>query len=195
MDEEEELSEEQKANNDILTRILQGWESKRGAEDVRMRTSALSIFGTALETNIGGVGPALASGGVDLSLNVLVMEPEMEKGILRRAAIIAILSFVRALAKAREEKRSLGFGLTDSSREDITRTLQYVAGTDNDGLVQQHAQDVMESLDNWQMTSLLPTQRDASGPLLGRLAGLAVNPVTSIQESSAQARPRIEEIE
>jgi len=197
-DDEEELSEEQKANNDILTRILQGWESKRGTEDVRMRTSALSILGTALETNIGGIGPALASGGVDLSLHVLVMEPEMEKGILRRAAIIAILSFVRALAKAREEKRSLGFGLTDASREDITRTLQYVAGTDNDGLVQQHAQDVIESLEAWQMTSLLPRQDDissTSGPVLGRLAGLAVNPVSGIHDPSEQSRPRIEEIE
>ncbi|KAG9257719.1 uncharacterized protein F5Z01DRAFT_679662 [Emericellopsis atlantica] len=196
-DDEEELSEEQKANNDILTRILQGWESKRGTEDVRMRTSALSIFGTALETNIGGIGPALASGGVDLSLHVLVMEPEMEKGILRRAAIIAILSFVRALAKAREEKRSLGFGLTDASREDITRTLQYVAGTDNDALVQQHAQDVIESLEAWQMTSLLPRQDEdsMSGPVLGRLAGLAVNPVTGIHDPSEQSRPRIEEIE
>ncbi|KAF5019206.1 hypothetical protein F66182_8795 [Fusarium sp. NRRL 66182] len=192
---EEEATEEEKVRNDILAQILQGWESKRGTEDVRVRTSALSIFGTALETNIGGIGPTLVSASVDLCINILAMEREMETAILRRAAILNVLSFVRALDMAKESGRKLGFGLTDESREDIVRTLQYVAGTDNDGLVQQHAKDVVESLENWQMTSILPTHDQTSGPGLTKLAGLHVNPGGTLVDAAGKARPRIEEVE
>ncbi|EMT73136.1 hypothetical protein FOC4_g10004500 [Fusarium odoratissimum] len=192
---EEEVTEEQRARNDILAQILQGWESKRGAEDVRIRTSALSIFGAAIETNIGGIGPTLVSGSVDLCINILAMEREMETAILRRAAILNVLSFVRALDAAKESGRKLGFGLTDESREDIVRTLQYVAQTDNDGLVQQHAKDVVESLENWQMASILPPQESTSSPGLTQLAGLHVNPGGTLVDAAGKPRPRIEEVE
>lgn len=192
---DKEVTEEEKARNDILAQILQGWESKRGTEDVRIRTSALSIFGTALETNIGGIGPTLVSGSVDLCINILAMEREMETAILRRAAILNVLSFVRALDAAKESGRKLGFGLTDDSREDILRTLRYVAQTDNDGLVQQHANDVIESLENWQMASMLPTQDETNPPGLTKLAGLHVNPSGTLVDGSGKPRPRIEEVE
>lgn len=190
------VTEEEKAKNDVLAQILQGWESKRGSEDVRMRASSLSIFGSALESNISGVGPTRVSAGVDLCLNVLAMEPEMEKGILRRAAILVILGFVKALDAAKETGRKLGFGLTSDSRVDIVRTLEYIAGTDNDGLVRQHANDVIESLENWQMAGLIPQQNDMSAPPgLTRLAGLHVNPEGNLVDGSGRARPRIEEVE
>ncbi|KAL6908933.1 hypothetical protein GGI43DRAFT_394146 [Trichoderma evansii] len=193
---DEEATPDEMANNEILAQIVQGWESKRGSEDIRMRTSALSIFGNAIETNILGMGPTLVSAGVDLSINILAMEPELEKGILRRAAILVILSFVRALDKAKESGQKLGFGLTDQSREDIQRTLNYIAATDNDGLVQQHARDVMESLENWGMASLLPSQAEANaGPGLTRLAGLHVNPEGTLVDAAGRPRPRIEEVE
>lgn len=194
-DEDEEMTEAERANNDILAQIIQGWESKRGSEDVRMRASALSIFGTALETNIGGIGPSLVSASVDLCINVLAMERELETAILRRAAILNVLSFVRALDKAKESGKRLGFGLTDESREDILRTLQYVAETDNDGLVRQHAKDVIESLENWQMASFLPDQTHVNPPELSGLAGLHVNPGGTLVDAAGRARPRIEEIE
>lgn len=194
-DDDEEMTEEEKAKEDILAQILQGWESKRGSEDVRMRASALSIFGTAIETNIGGIGPTLVSGSIDLCINVLSMEREMETAILRRAAILNVLSFVRALDRAKESGKRLGFGLTDQSREDIVRTLGYVAATDNDGLVQQHAHDVIESLENWQMASVLPNQAAPSGPELTSLAGLHVNPAGNLVDAAGRPRPRIEEVE
>lgn len=193
---DDDRTEEEKARDDILAQIVRGWESKRGAEDVRMRSSALSIFGTALETNISGIGPSLVSNSVDLCINILTLEPEMEKAIIRRAAILVVLGFVKALEKAKETGDSIGFGLTDASREDIQRTLEYIAGTDNDGLVQQHARDVVESLEAWQMSSLLPKQEETSRTGLGALAGLSVNPVLNIGDVPGGAsRPRIEEIE
>lgn len=197
-DDDDELESEDEileGDNEIIAQIVKGWDSKRGFEDIRMRASALSIFGRALETNISGLGPTLASGGVDLCANVLTLEPELEKAILRRSAIVAVLSFARALQQAKDSGRSLGFGLTDASRQDITRTLEYVAGTDNDGMVQQHARDVVESLENWQMSTLLPQQNAAEASGLARLAGLSVEPEIGLTSPSERPRPRIEEIE
>ncbi|KAI0125110.1 hypothetical protein BJ170DRAFT_685979 [Xylariales sp. AK1849] len=193
LSEEVQQSEDEKTKNDILAQILQGWESKRGSEDIRMRASALSIFLTGMETNIAGMGATLIEASVDLSINILTMEPEMEKAILRRAAIILILTFVKALADARELGKRLGFGLTDPSREDILRILRYVAGTDNDGLVQEQARDVVESLENWQITSMLPELRDPQ-PGLTSIAGLDLNR-PSLPLTEPRVRPKIEEIE
>ncbi|KAH8677928.1 hypothetical protein BX600DRAFT_451081 [Xylariales sp. PMI_506] len=191
-----EETEDEKANNNIISQILHGWESKRGSEDIRIRSSALSIFSIGMETNISGIGPSLIEASVDLCTNILTMEPKMEKAILRRAAIILVLTFVKTLADAREQGRRLGFGLTDSSREDIMRILEYVAQTDNDGLVQQHARDVVESLESWRITSMLPEVQDPT-PGIARLAGLDLNLGVrpSLPSTEPQIRPKIEEIE
>lgn len=194
--ESDDRTEEERARDDILAQIVQGWDSKRGSEDIRMRASALSIFGTALETNITGIGATMVSNSVDLCINILTLEPEMEKSLLRRAAILVVLGFVRALEEARNAGRSLGFGLTDTSREDIQRTLQYISSTDNDGLVQQHAKDVFESLEAWQMATLLPQQEQMDRTGLGGLAGLNINPLDNLGSRPGDGpRPRIEEIE
>lgn len=190
---DDESTDEGAANEDILAQIVQGWESQRGSEDVRMRSSALSIFATAMETNLSGLGASLASASIDLSVNVLTLEPELEKAILRRAAIIVVMSFVSALSAAREARRSLGFGLTEQSRSDIMVSLQYIAGTDNDELVRQHAADVVESLENWSVTTMLPTQANLAPSGLTRLSGLALGP--DLGDASRRTRPRIEEIE
>ncbi|KAK3683676.1 hypothetical protein B0T22DRAFT_256384 [Podospora appendiculata] len=189
----EDMTPEEQAKNDILNQIVEGWESKRGTEDVRIRASALSILANAMETNIAGLGPMVVSTAVDLCISTLQVEPEMEKGILRRSAILLVMSFVRALDKAKQTRRRLGFGL--AAQDDIMRTLRYVAQTDNDGLVQQHARDVLESLQNWQMSSLVTPEVETLGQQtagLTRLAGLAVNPDRS---AALGGRPRIEEIE
>lgn len=192
-EEAENQTAEEKRRDDILAQILQGWESKRGSEDIRIRASALSVFAVSMETNISGYNSTLVEASVDLCLNILTIESDMETAILRRSAIILILTFVEALAAARESGKRLGFGLTDSSREDITRILDYVAGTDNDGMVQQHATDVVESLRNWHMTTLLPETRDPP-PGLASIAGLTLSR-PNFPGLESGPRPRIEEIE
>lgn len=193
-------TEEERARNEILARIVEGWESKRGTEDVRIRASALSILGNATETNAAGLGARLVSTAVDLAVNILQLEREDEKGILRRAAVLLVLSFVRALETARQVGKTLGFGL--AAREDIMRTLGFVADTDGDGLVRQHARDVVESLDNWDMTRLTAKAvKEQTGLGLGSslglttLAGLAVHPGASAPVSRGKVKPRIEEVE
>lgn len=193
---DEEETEEDRANKEILTQIVSGWDSKKGSEDIRIRGSALSILAVGIETNLAGVGPTLVTAGVDLSVNVLTVESGAEAGILRRAAVLVILAFVRALNKAKEEGRRLGFGLTEESQEDIKRVLSYVAETDNDGLVKQHAGDVVQSLDNWRLGSLVSqVQEQAPGTTLTRLAGLSVDPGRAAFADRTSSRPKIEEVE
>lgn len=193
---DEDETEEVRANKEILTQIISGWDSKKGSEDIRIRGSALSILAVGIETNLAGVGAALVTASVDLSINVLTVELGMETGILRRAAVLVILAFVRALNKAKEEGRRLGFGLTEESQEDIKRVLSYVAETDNDGLVKQHASDVVETLDNWKLGSLVSqVQEQAPGTTLTRLAGLSVGPEGTAFAGRTSSRPRIEEVE
>jgi hypothetical protein len=190
-----DITEEERANNEILAQIVHGWEGKRGSEDVRIRSSALSILARSIEGNITGVGATLTSDAVDLGINILTIEPELEKAILRRSAILLVLAFIKALHKAREAGRNIGFGLTDQSREDITRALTYIASIDNDGLVRQHADDVVESLANWNLSQFY-TSTSETGSTLSSLSGLAVNPVTRIGASiEGGTRPKIEEID
>ncbi|KAG6360729.1 hypothetical protein INS49_011794 [Diaporthe citri] len=170
---DEEETEEGRANKEILTQIISGWDSKKGSEDVRIRGSALSILAVGIETNIAGVG------------STSFCQP-----------VLVILAFVRALNNAKENGRRLGFGLTEESQEDIKRVLSYVASTDNDGLVKQHASDVVESLDNWRLGSLVSqVPEQAPGMTLTRLAGLSVDPEGAPFAERTSSRPRIEEIE
>lgn len=191
-DEDEMVDGAERAREQILARIVEGWDSKRGSEDVRIRASALSILGTAIETNIAGIASQLISTSVDLCINILTLERDMETAILRRAAILVVQGFVRALDAAREERRpSLGFGLTEESRTEIRTILAYISQTDTDGLVQQHAKDVLETLDTWQSNTLLAATRPIETSLT-KLAGLSVDPESSMP--SNKRRPKIEEL-
>ncbi|KAA8566062.1 hypothetical protein EYC84_008666 [Monilinia fructicola] len=184
---------------ELLFQITSGWESKRGTEDVRIRSSALAVLGEAIECNVTGIGSKPISMSVDLSIHILTLEPEVEKGILRRSAILLVMSFVRSLDKARSEGKKLGFGFVGQSLDDMTRILKYVQSTDNDGLVRQHAKDVVEGMESWQMNSLMPAGYSSGGAIedlsfrgIENLAGLNITPVRGNVNAS---RPRIEEVE
>jgi len=168
-------------------------------EDVRVRASALAVLGAAVEVDVAALGQGVVAAAVDLCVSVLQMEGGVEKGILRRAAVLFVLSFVRALEEARRQGKQLGFGFGREAQEDVMRTLRYVAETDNDGLVVQHARDVVESLEAWQVVRLLPVegsqQQQTLGGGLTKLAGLEVNPEMPTPLGDAKPRPRIEEIE
>lgn len=192
--EDDKRTADEKTRDEIIAHIVSGWESKRGAEDLRMRASALSIFSLCLETHALGLPAPLIQASIDLCLNILSLEPDPEAGILRRAAIILVHEFVRALAD-----RRLGFGVPDATRRDITRALEYVAQTDNDGLVQRHARDVVEALGNSQLSMLVPAAETQGPAVLTRLAGLdldiGLDARPSLPSLEPGARPRIEEIE
>ena len=158
---------EQRAYDQILAHIVQGWEGTRGAEDVRVRASALAVLAGAVEANIVGVGPALVTATTDLSVVILQLEREPGKAILRRAAVSFVMSLVRALHAARQARRALALGFGDVAGQDTIRILGYVAQTDCDGLVREHAQDVLESLGNWQAEMLTPAPAPKPGGRFG----------------------------
>ena len=179
--------------NERLVKVLETWESKEGEEDVRMRTSALSILGVAIDTNIAGMGSSMTSTAIDLAISILKFEIVSEKAILRRAAILTIMSLVRALDRAREEERQLGFGLAGESLEEVLKVLRYIEATDSDDIVKGHVREVIDGLGIWQSNNLLDIRRGMMQPDLivnGRLAGLSLEP-----EACILSPPRIEEVE
>ncbi|TRX89379.1 hypothetical protein FHL15_009677 [Xylaria flabelliformis] len=211
----EEQTPEERTRNALLARIVSGWESKRGSEDMRIRASALSLFASGLETNIRSFSPSLIDAALALSLDVLMLEAGvLEAGILRRAAVSLVLTFVNALGKARERGSHFDFGSDLGSRkeaglsfgggfttkeEDVVRILGYVEQTDEDGLVRQHAQDALESLESLRLVQLVPQKQDQDAtPPVVRIAGLDMTrpslPVLDADEGR-RARPRIEEVE
>ncbi|KAK2627896.1 hypothetical protein QTJ16_002542 [Diplocarpon rosae] len=188
----DEVLGESYEQSDIMSQIVTGWESQRGLEDVRIRASALSVLGSSIEVNIEGIGSQLISTAVDLSIHILTLEPEPEKGILRRAAMLLLMHFVKALDSARAEGKKLGFGFVGESLDDVRRMVEYVEGSDGDRLVRQHARDVIESLEAWQINALIPPQREQ--PSVQQLAGLRITPLGFV-DSNGRIKPRIEEVE
>jgi len=189
---DEALDLKAEEENEILSQIVTGWESKRGSEDIRIRASAVSVLGSGIEANVSGIDSKILSAAVDLSIHILTLEPEPEKGILRRAAILMIMNFVRALDTARAEGKKLAFGFAGQSLDDVQRILAYVEASDNDGMVRQHARDVIEGLRAWQINALLPPHKEQTE--IQELAGLSIHPGGD-RSPSAKLRPRIEEIE
>ncbi|KFY43641.1 hypothetical protein V495_03855 [Pseudogymnoascus sp. VKM F-4514 (FW-929)] len=178
----------------ILNQIVEGWEGKRDEEDVRIRASALSVFASAIDSNVAGIGPAIVGGGVDLAINMLPLEPEPEKAILRRSAIMVVLALIHAIDAAKDAGRDIGIGFAGQSLADVTRVFQYISETDNDGLVRQHATETLEQLKDWQMKELSGTNVGGNldsnlGLEFGSLRGL------SLGQASTISGPRIEEIE
>ena len=179
-----------------LTKVVIGWEGSQGEEDVRVRTSALSVLGVAIETNIAGMGSSIVSTAVDLVLAILKLETTDEKAILRRAAVLVVLSLVKALDAADEAGRKLGFGFAGENLAEVNAVLRYIETTDSDALVKGHVGVVIEGLETWQSKTILGMP--GSGVSLAprtvfdgdRLAGLSVNP-----ETLRAVRPKIEEIE
>lgn len=188
-----QLFDEDNEDEEMLAQIVAGWESKRGEEDVRIRASALSILGEAMEANISGMSSTLVSKAIDTSIHILTLEPSPSSGILRRAAILLIMHFVKALDTARSEGKKLGFGFVGQSLSDVKRILGYVQETDGDGLVRQHARDVVEGLAAWEMNSFIPSVMQQQGEI-GELAGLSIKPSSGLAEDG-RMKPRIEEIE
>ncbi|GAP83695.2 putative protein required for cell [Rosellinia necatrix] len=210
----EEQTPEEKQRDALLARIVSGWESKRGSEDMRIRASALSLFALGLEANIRSFAPPLIDAALALSLDVLTFEAgALEAGILRRSAVTLLLTFVRALGEARERGGGGGFGSGSGSghgvglgfgrgfatrEEDVVRVLGYVEQTDEDGLVRQHVRDALESLENLRLLQLVPQQQGQDAvPSVVRLAGLdmARPNLPALDGNERRARPRIEEIE
>ncbi|KAI9787119.1 MAG: hypothetical protein M1839_003354 [Geoglossum umbratile] len=183
---------------EVFAKIVMGWESK-DEEDTRIRTSALSIYGAAVETNAAGLGSQLISTAIDLAISILTMENQEERAILRRAAAMLILSVLKALDEAEESGRNLGFGFAGENLAEVITVLRYVQATDNDGLAREYAETIVKELETWRVKSLVRASSSTADPPPGlaeleggRLAGL---PFGNPRDPRGDTRPYIEEIE
>ncbi|KAL8857496.1 MAG: hypothetical protein Q9178_005990 [Gyalolechia marmorata] len=179
--------------NAHIARVVEGWADTGREEDIRIRTSALSILGTAIETNVAGVGATITSTAVDFVLAILKLEKSNDRAILRRAAVMVIMSLIKALDAADERGLQLGFGFADENLAEVITVLKYVEITDTDEVVIGHIRAVIESLEAWRKKSIFGPQGARGHQEMKtfaldetRLAGLAMRPVV---------RPMIEEVD
>ncbi|KAG2416864.1 hypothetical protein HFD88_008081 [Aspergillus terreus] len=213
---EPESAEQAARSANIVAAWAAGAASDEEPDDLRVRASALSVLATAVQTNIAGLGPSVVRSAVDLALSTLILEPEEESAILRRASIVLLLDILKAFDAVRETRGSnaLGFGFSlsdDASRENagdggsatvgnipyMLHSLHFVEGRETDSIVRGHIRVLVESLEAWLEKSLLwgiGAREGDNEPRLelgDRLAGLQVDPLAERTEG----RPRIEEIE
>ncbi|OJD28287.1 hypothetical protein ACJ73_00309 [Blastomyces percursus] len=195
IDEAMDPEAENPALTDYSANIISAWAagaaSDREPDDLRIRASAMSILASAIQTNLAGLGPSIASSSVDLALSTLSLERGPESVILRRAAVILLLDLVKALDTARESRINLGFGFSryinnsnsnsnpsvgfDNDQQrysnegavgnipNVVRVLTFVEGNENDPIVRGHIRVLIESLEAWLEKSLLWGVRTREG--------------------------------
>jgi hypothetical protein len=160
----------------LVQSVLEDWTNTGVEEDVRIRTSALSVTGEVLER----AGKALTAGVVgdvmEVGLAILHTELSDGKAILRRAAVYLFMSHLRAVEKNGVNMPQLA-GL---QWVEVEKALKLVQQVDRDDVTRGHASAVIESLDAWRMQQILEHSRPKeSMDLGGQIKGLEIAPETT----------------
>jgi hypothetical protein len=193
-DERDEVTIAREArDNTAVERIIQGWEGTGKTEDVRVRTTALSVLGTVMEKAGPAFSTELITTATDLALAILTFESGEESSILRRAAVLMLMSHLRALDKGLETQIDVPSFDGVKSLE-VEKALTLAIQIDGDDLVRENATAVLESLETLRMKQLINNQQnqnyDPNNIGLTRLQGLDVQP-----EASLGKKPKIDIIE
>lgn len=223
-DDSETDTPEQATNSaNIISAWAAGSSRDEEPDDLRVRASALSILATAIQTNIIGLGPLILSSAVDLALTTLILEPDEESAILRRASAVILLDMLKSLDDAREargsqnidfgftlaDESSRGFGGANESRRGPTtignipymlHTLAAVEARETDTIVRGHIRLLTESLETWIEKSLLwgvghHSGDVGDGPRLDLGEQIAGLRINPLAGRNETGRPIIEEIE
>lgn len=179
-------------------RLLRAWTLPNPTapeDDIRIRTSALSILSAAIETNILGLGAKIVSQSIDLVLCLLMLETAPELAILRRAAVLVLASVVKVLDGKEEGngEGALGWNL-GGGWEEAKRVLHTVQRREVDQVVSGHVREILEGLEEWQRRILVGNVGGGEirfGLGEGRVRGIAVNP----RAVDGKKKPVIEEVE
>lgn len=155
-------SSAQDTEQESLTQILNGWQGPPGSDDLRVRASALSILGTCIENSLRGLGSQLISSALDVALSILALEPGPEAAILRRAAVLLILSLAKALDATIERGPgvSTSFGFERRTVQDVMDTLRRVEDGDADEIVRGHSGITIEALETFMEKSMMRDLRE-----------------------------------
>ncbi|KAI5798955.1 hypothetical protein EDC01DRAFT_649849 [Geopyxis carbonaria] len=173
------LTDKQKQTRNTHARIVAGWGNTPHAEDLRIRTSALSILGSAIEVNPGGLGTHILRDALDVSLSILTLESTLEAAILRRAAVVCIGGILKSVVKTDEGedtwRMDVWRGVIQQRIPDIRRVVGYVRATDEDGLVREQASVVVENMDAVVQRRVLGGAMRIESPAEGLGMGLNLN--------------------
>ncbi|KAF1364642.1 hypothetical protein EJ07DRAFT_97146 [Lizonia empirigonia] len=183
---------------EALSKIVKGWEETGIEEDVRIRASAMSIFGVVLEKRLQFVGQVTVDAGLQIVLLVLTMEKAEAYFILRRAAVLAVMGLLRALDEKLDAGEEGDVGMGIKQQDEVERVLRWVRHEDGDELVKGYAESVVEGLETLRMKKLYRIRDEGVklGPdlgLVGGLRGLHVRPEAN--EEQGKQRIIVEEIE
>lgn len=194
--EQNTMTDAQKAKTDkelaAMETIVKGWQDTGYEEDVRLRASAMSIVGLAVEKFTGMLGAKLVGDTVDMAMSILGMEQNGHKAIVRRASVLVFMALLKALDSAHDKGKDLNVSLGPEKWTEIEKVLRWTSEMDDDDITKGHAEAVLESLENWRMKQLMALGEESPRlGLEGRLRGLAVSP--AVQETPVKRR--IEEIE
>ncbi|KAF2706534.1 hypothetical protein K504DRAFT_437161 [Pleomassaria siparia CBS 279.74] len=170
-----------KQERDALFKIVKGWENTGMEEDVRMRTSAMSIVGLVMEKRLEFLNQVTVDAGLQMVLQIVVMERSEEKAILRRAAVLVVMGLLRAIDALLEDGKESVVGLGIKQAGEVDRVLKWVRSEDGDELVKSHAENVLEGLETLNMKRLFKFRDQGLGlkadlGLEGNLRGLNVRP-------------------
>lgn len=188
----------EQAERDALFKVVQGWEDTGLEEDVRVRTSAMSVLRSVMERRLGMLGQVAVDAALQMVLLIVTMETSEAKGILRRAAVLVIMGLLKGMDGMLEDGRESAAGLGLKQMEEVERVMQWATEEDTDGLVRDHAGSVVEGMETWRMNKLYRV-RDAVPHLEGNLSleghvrGLTVQPLAD--KGGRAKKGLVEEIE
>ncbi|KAK7193755.1 hypothetical protein DPSP01_000309 [Paraphaeosphaeria sporulosa] len=189
----------EQAERDALFKIVQGWEDTGIEEDVRVRASALSVLGSVLEKRLELLSQVTVDAALQMVLQIVTIETAEAKGILRRAAVLVVMGLLRGMDGLLEEGKESVAGLGARQMEEVERVMRWARDDDVDGLVRDHAGNVVEGLETWRMKKLYKIRDEGLrlGPdlgLEGHLQGLNVQPLSE-QRGTRRKGLIVEEIE
>lgn len=192
----DEQQEGMTPEHEALERIVKGWEDTGVEEDVRIRASALSILGRVLESALDAFTPEMTATATDLALFTLAFEPQPEKAIVRRAAVLVILSLLRAM----DASAGVAVDLDPRRWQDVEMGMKWVSDMDEDLMVRGHAKEVLDGLEAWRLKVLMGKGGDEYdlAPRFnlpeGKLKGLNVDPGVN-GGNMRPGRPMVVEVE
>ena len=182
---------------DALLKIMQAWEDTGIEEDIRIRSSALSILSAVLENRLPFLDQAAVDAALQMVLQILVIETGIAKAILRRAALLVVMGLLKGTDGLLEEGKQSTAALGWKQAEEVARVVKWVRDEDHDDLVKSHAENVLDGFETWRMKKWFKVSDErfnANLGLQGGLLGLKIDPIGE-EEKPGQRRLVVEEIE
>ena len=142
-------SHERQKERDVQV-VLNSWQGKSGAEDLRVRMSALTILSSAFEHVKFSFVSAFVTPTLELASRILNSEKGQENAIIRRAAALAVLSILKGIEYA-DDTLSIPSSNTkeDVSLETVDTLFGLIASEDDDDIVRGHAENVVQAIRDW----------------------------------------------